>query len=105
MSYDEMMKEYENIIRDWATKNSYPLSFHIMDVIRSILIQRDKRVNYKPGSFVRAVLANDLEAAIGCADMEVMSSLRIIVLAKLNISMMPARELYQDSELSEEVPI
>lgn len=58
------------------------LSEHITDIIVSVMMTRDK---VRPGgSFVTAVVENDLRAAILSGDDECVAHIKIIVLARDN---------------------
>lgn len=76
---------YRNAVIDWLIRNEYTtISEHIIDVIISVLMTRDKVLI--GGSFVQAVCNNDLREAVNRADTEVFENLKLIMSAYHNIS-------------------
>lgn len=68
---------------------------HVKDVTISILLHRDRIVDYG-GSFVQAFMANNLKDVIRYADDDVMSHLRMIYQAYNNIDTYYAAKAYRE---------
>jgi hypothetical protein len=69
----------------WAKATEFAKSYgvspskHIIEVMASAMMTRDNVM--QGGSFVQAVVKNDLAAAVSCADTDCLANIRIIVLA------------------------
>lgn len=72
----------ENYSDEALSKLGIENRYHIEDLISSVMMTRDKIM--LGGSFVKAVVENDLESAIIRADDGATRALKIIVLAKMN---------------------
>lgn len=70
---------YQNKATEFAKSYGEDPTDHIIQVMASAMMTRDKI--QQGGSFVEAVVNNDLANAISRADTEVLKNLRIIVLA------------------------
>lgn len=82
---DNQREIYRKAVIDWLTRNEYTtISQHIIDVIISVLMTRDKVLT--GGSFAQAVCNNDLREAVNRADTEVFDNLKKIMSAYHNIS-------------------
>ena len=71
--------KYVDLAIKFAKSYKVEVSHHILDVMASAMMTRDKV--RQGGSFVQAVAKNDLLGAVSYADQEVMQNIRIIVLA------------------------
>ncbi len=81
---DNQREIYRKAVIDWVNRNEYSVSEHIIDVIISVLMTRDKVLI--GGSFAQAICNNDLNQAVGRADTEVFENLKKIISAHNNIS-------------------
>jgi hypothetical protein len=81
---DNQRELYRKAVIDWLNRNEYTISEHIIDVIISVLMTRDKVLT--GGSFAQAVCNNDLREAVNRADTEVFDNLKKIMSAYHNIS-------------------
>jgi hypothetical protein len=81
---DNQRELYRKAVIDWLSRNDYTISEHIIDVIISVLMTRDKVLI--GGSFAQAVCNNDLREAVNRADTEVFDNLKKIMSAYHNIS-------------------
>jgi hypothetical protein len=77
---DRGSKFYE-AARDFVTKYETNVSEHIIDIIVSVMVTRDG-VGPMGGSFVQAIVDNDLFEAVSRADQDCLKNIRIIVAAK-----------------------
>jgi hypothetical protein len=75
----DIRENYWSKATDFAKSYGISPSEHIIDVMCSAMMTRDNVL--QGGSFVEAVVENDLFQAISRADSEVLANLRIIVLA------------------------
>jgi hypothetical protein len=89
MSNEIGRETYELAARNFVKRYEVEVSEHIIDVIVSVMMTRDKV--WTGGSFVEAIVANNLRDAISRADSDCQNNLRIIVLACHNCS--PREEL------------
>lgn len=76
---DRANKFYE-VARDFVGKYETNVSEHIIDIIVSVMVTRDK-VGPMGGSFVQSIIDNDLFAAISRADQDCLKNIKIIVAA------------------------
>ncbi len=74
------MQEYRDKAKEFAQTYRVEVSEHIIDIMSSVMMTRDNVL--QGGSFVRAILNNDLFNAINFADNECMANLKIITLCK-----------------------
>lgn len=87
-NWDQTLSKYTEAVKkfavDYKDSADHPadqqVSDHIIDVMVSVCMTRDGIRN--GGSFVQAVVNNNLLEAISRADKEVLRKLRIITLAK-----------------------
>mgnify|MGYP003332367339 CR=1 FL=1 len=84
MTYDELLDLYRNEVKSWLQRNGYNVSNHIVDIIQSVVMTRDK-VDHYPGHFAQAVVNNDLREVINRADQECLENLKIIYQGFFNI--------------------
>lgn len=77
---DKGNKFYE-AAKDFVTKYETNVSEHIINIIVSVMVTRDG-VGPMGGSFVRAIVDNDLFEAISRADQDCLKNIKIIVAAK-----------------------
>lgn len=76
---------YMEKAREFAKRNSNPeISNHIAHILASVVMHRDKLLD-NGGSFVQAVINNDLYAAINRGDTECVSNIKLIVQAHHNM--------------------
>lgn len=83
--YRKTAREYlERSFPDVVMKEQYGIQDveHIKDLAGSVLLTRDRLM--LGGSFVRAVVEGDLDAAVGRADVDAMKALKILVTVKRN---------------------
>jgi hypothetical protein len=64
--YEIMLKDYRELVCEWAQEYNYVLSEHAIDIASKILAHRDKALPYRPGSFIQAFLDNNLEKTVKC---------------------------------------
>jgi hypothetical protein len=74
------MEKYYQAAEKFALSYQITPSYHIIDVIASVMMTRDNV--QQGGSFVQSVVKNDLYGAISRADSECLANIKIIVLAK-----------------------
>lgn len=79
---ESVYNKYKGLAISYAASLNENPSEHILDVMTSTLMTRDKI--WQGGGFVQAVVSNDLIGAIGRADKDVLANLRLIVLAYYN---------------------
>jgi hypothetical protein len=75
-------EDYYERVREFAKEYNETPSIHIIDVMASIMMTRDKFM--MGGSFVQSVVNNDLYGAINRADSECLKHLNLIVATKHN---------------------
>jgi hypothetical protein len=75
-------EEYQERARQFAKEYNVEVSEHIIDVMRSVMMTRDKVL--QGGSFVQAVVDNNLREAISRADGACLANIKIIVQASYN---------------------
>lgn len=78
----EVYEKYHAKAKDYLIKFDNITEPHIIDIVTSVLMTRDG-VGYPGGSFVRAVVENDLYGAISRADATCIRYLPAIVSAKV----------------------
>lgn len=78
--YQKKAEEFVDKSTPFTTVSNIP-SPHIVQIVASVMMTRDE-VGYPGGSFVQAVVNNDLVGAISKADTECAKHLRLIVSAK-----------------------
>ena len=77
---------YMTKAREFAKRNSTPeISHHIAHIIASVVMNRDGIIT-EGGSFVQAILKNNLYNAVGYGDTECVSNIKLIVLAHHNMT-------------------
>ena len=74
------IENYHLKAKEFAASYGETPSDHIINVMASVMMTRDNFL--QGGSFVQAVMANDLQVATSRADKECLANIRIIVLAK-----------------------
>lgn len=79
MSTMDIVNQYNLAAKKFANEN-YVINPHIVNIIASVMMTRDG-VGLKGGSFVQAVIDNDLHGAISRADNECYQNLKLIVAA------------------------
>ncbi len=62
--YDAMLKDYYEIVANWAKEQNVMMSSHAIEVASKILAHRDKALPYPPGGFIQAFLDNNLERTV-----------------------------------------
>ena len=78
--YQEIYLNYRKKCTEFAKAYNEKVSDHVIDVMVSVCMTRDKcRAG---GSFVQAVVNNNLHEAISRADTDCLKNLRIITLAR-----------------------
>ena len=82
MDYLEVRQIYKDSVLDFAKGWGVELTDHQIDTMVSVMIQRDGIHN--GGSFVDAVVNNDLYNAISRADSENLANLKLITLCYRN---------------------
>lgn len=77
-NWQETRDKYRAAVVHFANRYGVEVSEHIIDVMVSVMMTRDNV--QQGGSFVQAVVANNLKEAISRADTECGNQLRIITL-------------------------
>jgi hypothetical protein len=77
-TWDEIREKYRMAAVHFANRYDVQVSEHIIDVMISTMMTKDSVLH--GGSFVQAVVNNDLRDAISRADTECLKHLRIITL-------------------------
>jgi CMP-2-keto-3-deoxyoctulosonic acid synthetase len=78
--YQQIYLNYREKCKEFAKAYNEKVSDHIIDIMVSVCMTRD---NHKAGgSFVQAVVNNNLHEAISRADQECLKNLRIITLTR-----------------------
>jgi hypothetical protein len=77
-TWDEIREKYRMAAVHFANRYDVQVSEHIIDVMISAMMTKDSVLH--GGSFVQAVVNNDLRNAISRADTECLKHLRIITL-------------------------
>ena len=85
MTYEEARAQYKSAVKNWLSKNNYCVTMHVEDIMVSTLMHRDKIIPYPAGSFITAILTNDLKSAINFADSDCQTNLVNIYKAYHNI--------------------
>jgi len=80
--FEKLEKQYVDLIDERCEAYRWDVSYHVKDVMKSLLLTRDKV--WTGGDFVQAVLANNLGAAVRRADDEMVKHLKHMVIAKDN---------------------
>jgi hypothetical protein len=75
----DIRQKYWDRAKEFAKSHGVEASEHIIEVMGSAMMTRDKVM--MGGSFVEAVVKNDLAEAISRADPACLANIRIIVLA------------------------
>lgn len=78
----DILEKYQALVDERCKAYSWDVSYHVKDVMKSMLLTRDKQ--WHGGDFTQAVLANDLGAAIRRADDEMVKHLKHMVIARDN---------------------
>ena len=79
-NYQELREKYNQRATQHAVNWGENVSEHIIDIIVSVMMTRDNVL--QGGSFVQAVVANDLRGAVTRADSDCINHLKLICLAK-----------------------
>jgi citrate lyase synthetase len=77
-NWEETRNKYRMAAVHFADRYGETVSEHVIDVMISVMMTRDKVL--QGGSFVQAVVANDLKESISRADTDCGKNLRIITL-------------------------
>ena len=77
-TWEETRNKYRMAAVHFANRYGVEVSEHVIDVMISVMMTRDKVL--QGGSFVQAVVANDLKESISRADTDCGKNLRIITL-------------------------
>ena len=77
-NWQETRDKYKNAVIHFLNRYDEQVSEHVIDVMISVMMTRDKVL--QGGSFVQAVVANDLKESISRADTDCGKNLRIITL-------------------------
>ena len=77
-TWDEIRDKYRMAAVHFANRYNEQVSEHIIDIMISTMMTKDNVLH--GGSFVQAVVNNDLKDAISRADTECLKHLRIITL-------------------------
>ena len=88
-NWQQIRDDYRQAVIHFANRYQVEVSDHIIDVMISVMMTRDNVL--QGGSFVQAVVANNLRESISRADAECSKQLRIITLC--------ANFCYVDSEM------
>jgi len=75
----DIRQKYADRAKDFAKSYGVEVSSHIVDVMASAMMTRDNVM--QGGSFVQAVVQNNLSEAVSRADAACLVNIRIIVLA------------------------
>lgn len=73
-------QDYYQRVREFAKEYGEVPSFHIIDIMASVMMTRDKFM--VGGSFVQSIVENDLYGAINRGDNECLKYLKLIVATK-----------------------
>jgi DNA-binding MurR/RpiR family transcriptional regulator len=79
----DIREQYRERAIRFAEQWRADVSEHIIDIMVSIMVTRDK-VLYPGGGFVQAIVANDLYLAFSRADDECSKHLKLLVMCKVN---------------------
>lgn len=82
MNYQELRETYKKSVLEFADGWKVELTEHQVDTMISAMLQRDGITN--GGSFVNAIVNNDLYGAISRADDENIKNLKLITLCVRN---------------------
>ena len=75
-------KTYLDLVEFKCFANGWDLSYHVKDVMKSVLMTRDKV--WQGGGGVQSILSNDLRQAINYCDSEIVKHLKELVIARDN---------------------
>ena len=75
-------KTYLDLVEFKCLANGWDLSYHVKDVMKSVLMTRDKV--WQGGGGVQSILGNDLRQAINYCDSEIVKHLKELVIARDN---------------------
>lgn len=78
----DIQEKYFKLVEEKCKNYKWNLSYHVKDVMTSLLMTRDKI--WIGGDFVQSVLKNDLGEAIRRADDEIINHLKHMVIARDN---------------------
>ncbi len=76
---DQYRERAIQFAKDWNTE----VSEHNLDIMVSIMATRDK-TSYEGGSFVQAVVANDLRQAVARADDDNLRVIKLLAMCRYN---------------------
>lgn len=79
----DIREQYRERAIRFAEEWREDVSEHIIDIMVSIMVTRDK-VLYPGGGFVQAIVANDLYLSVSRADSECIKHLKLLVMCKNN---------------------
>jgi hypothetical protein len=77
-NWEETRNKYKEAVLHFLNRYDEQVSEHIIDVMISVMMTRDNVL--QGGSFVQAVVANNLKESISRADTDCSKNLRIITL-------------------------
>ena len=80
--FEKLEKQYIDLIDERCAAYGWNVSYHVKDVMKSLLFTRDKI--WTGGDFVQSVLANSLGEAVRRADDEMVKHLKHMVIARDN---------------------
>jgi hypothetical protein len=80
--FEKLEVKYLQMIDERCSAHRWELTPHVRDVMKSLLYTRDKI--WTGGSFVQAVLDNNLGQAVRQADDEIVNHLKHMVIARDN---------------------
>lgn len=83
---DKARKIYSEELSDYLKRNKMDVSDHIRHILLELLLCRDQ-LNPYAGSFVKAVVENNLRCAVAYSDKECKESLSDIVIVFHNFSL------------------
>ena len=78
-NWEETRNKYRTAVVHFVNRYNEQVSEHVIDVMISVMMTRDNVL--QGGSFVQAVVKNDLAQAISCADASCLANIKIIVSA------------------------
>ena len=82
----DILDQYTNLVETKCQDYRWDVSYHVKDVMRSLLMTRDKC--WVGGDFVQSVLSNSLGEAVRRADDEMVKHLKHMVIARDNFYLM-----------------
>ena len=104
MTYQNLRDHYQYVINEWLKRNKYTATPHVVDIIISILLHRDRIIDHG-GSGVKAFMNNNLYDFMRYADDEVLAHMKIIYQAFQNIDTYHAAQAYLEYTLKKPVDV